>query len=234
MSLVKQALARCSRCANEHEITIYKSINTAEDADMEARVLNGSLFMWTCPDCGCKNLVSYECLYHDPAQKRMLWLLPRGKADTAEMEVIARHARSLGGYTLRICPDLGSLIEKILILNAGLNDVAIEICKFVIRGEWAQQAQGNAKHQGPGDGPAQGADTDLQATPDLADAPLHFHHSDGDQLIFSYPSNGQMASLTLGKNVYEDALGILSRNPSLQPGEGFQRIDADALASVIA
>ncbi|MBO7511062.1 MAG: hypothetical protein J6T35_07740, partial [Bacteroidales bacterium] len=71
MSLVKQALARCSRCANEHEITIYKSINTAEDADMEARVLNGSVFMWTCPDCGCRNLVSYECLYHDPARKRM-------------------------------------------------------------------------------------------------------------------------------------------------------------------
>ncbi|MBP5539922.1 MAG: CpXC domain-containing protein [Bacteroidales bacterium] len=210
MSVVKQALARCSRCRHEHEITIYKSINTAEDADMETRVLNGSLFMWTCPDCGCKNLVSYECLYHDPARKRMLWLLPRDKADTAEMDAIARHARSLGGYTLRICPDLGSLIEKILILNAGLNDVAIEICKYVIRGEWAQQAQGHA------------------------DAPLHFHHLEQDQLVFSYPSNGQMASLTLGKNVYEDALGILSRNPSLQSGEGFRRVDADWLATVIA
>ena len=204
MSIVKQALARCSRCAHEHEITIYKSINTAEDADMEARVLNGSLFMWTCPDCGCKNLVSYECLYHDPAKKRMLWLLPRDKADTAEMEAIARHARSLGGYTLRICPDLGSLIEKILILNAGLDDVVIEICKYVIRGEWEQ------------------------------DVPLHFHHLEEDQLIFSYPAKGQMASLTLGKNVYEDALGILSRNPALHPAEGFQRVDADWLATVIA
>ena len=207
MSLVKQALARCSRCAHEHEITIYKSINTAEDADMEARVLNGSLFMWTCPDCGCKNLVSYECLYHDPARKRMLWLLPRDKDDTAEMDAIARHARSLGGYTLRICPDLGSLIERILILNAGLDDVAVEICKYVIRGEWAQQGSASA------------------------DTPLHLEE---DQLLFSYPANGQMASLTLGKNVYEDALGILSRNPALQPSEGFQRVDAEWLSTVIA
>ena len=218
MSLVKQTLARCSRCAHEHEITIYKSINTAEDADMEARVLNGSLFMWTCPDCGCKNLVSYECLYHDPARKRMLWLLPRDKEDTAEMDAIARHARSLGGYTLRICPDLGSLIEKILILNAGLDDVAVEICKYVIRGEWAQQPQGDG--QAPAAAPS-------------ADTPLHFHHLEEDQLLFSYPANGQMASLTLGKNVYADALGILSRNPALRPAEGFQRVDAEWLSTVI-
>ncbi len=232
MSLVKQALARCSRCAHEHEITIYKSINTAEDADMEARVLNGSLFMWTCPDCGCKNLVSYECLYHDPARKRMLWLLPRDKDDTAEMDAIARHARSLGGYTLRICPDLGSLIEKILILNAGLDDVAVEICKYVIRGEWAQQ--GSATPQGPSDGQAEDADGQTAAAAPSADAPLHFHHLEEDQLLFSYPANGQMASLTLGKNVYADALGILSRNPALRPAEGFQRVDAEWLSTVIA
>ena len=228
MSIVKNALARCSRCGHEHEITVYKSINTAEDPALEARVLNGSVFMWTCPDCGCRNLVSYECLYHDPARKRMLWLLPRDKEDTAEMEAIALHARSLGGYTLRICPDLGSLIEKILILNAGLNDVAIEICKYVIRGEWAQQAS-SAAQQG------QAADaSSAPARPANADVPLHFHHAEGDSLVFSYPSNGQMASLTLGKNVYEDALGILSRNPALQPAEGFQRVDADWLALILS
>ena len=224
MSLVKSALARCSRCGHEHEITVYKSINTAEDTDMEARVLNGSLFMWTCPDCGCKNLVSYECLYHDPVRKRMLWLLPGNKDNSLEMASVARHAQLLGGYTLRICPDLGSLIEKILILNAGLNDVAIEICKYVIRGEWAQQAQGGAPQQ------TQDAPTQMAAP---ADTPLHFHRQDGGQLIFSYPSNGQMASLTLGGNVYEDALGILDRNPALQPGDGFQRVDADWLSTVL-
>ncbi len=222
MSLVKKALARCARCGHEHVITIYKSINTAEDADVEARVLNGSLFMWSCPDCGCKNLVSYECLYHDPAKKRMLWLLPQNKDNSLEMASVTRHAQLLGGYTLRICPDLGSLIEKILILNAGLNDVAVEICKYVIRGEWAQQGRAAGSST---------ADTRVDAP---ADAPLHFHHVEDDQLVFSYPSEGQMASLSLGKNVYEDALGILSRNPSLQLGEGFQRVDADWLATVIA
>ena len=222
MSLVKKAPARCARCGHEHEITVYKSVNTAEDADMEARVLNGSLFLWTCPDCGCKNLVSYECLYHDPAKKRMLWLLPQNKDNSLEMTSVARHAQLLGGYTLRICPDLGSLIEKILILNAGLNDVAVEICKYVIRGEWAQQAQA-----------AGSSATDTRATTP-SDTPLHFHHVEDDQLVFSYPSEGKMASLSLGKNVYEDALGILSRNPALQLEEGFRRVDADWLATVIA
>ncbi len=208
MSIVKQALARCSRCGHEHEIPVYKSINTAEDPQMEARVLNGEVFMWTCPDCGCRNLVSYECLYHDPPKRRMFWLLPHEKVNPSEMEAIAAHARSLGNYTLRLCSNLGELIEKILIFNAGLDDVAIEICKYVIRGEWAQQGQGSA--------------------------PLHFHQQVDDNLIFSYPAQGKMMSLTLGRNVYEDALGIMSRNPALQAGDGFQRIDEVWLSTLIS
>lgn len=219
MSITRKALAKCSRCGREHEIPVYKSINTAEDPGLEARVLDGSVFMWTCPDCGCRNLVSYECLYHDPVKHRMLWLLPQGRVRQEEMDAIARHAVSLGNYTLRLCSNLGELIEKILILNAGLDDVAIEICKYVIRGEWEQQDSAPS-----GVNPA-GADA--------AGIPLYFHRLEDEKLMFSYPSSGQMSSLTLGWNVYQDALGILSRNPSLHPGDGFRRIDAAWLATVI-
>lgn len=227
MSIVKQALARCSRCGHEHEIPIYKSVNTAEDSGMEARVLDGSLFLWTCPDCGARNLVSYECLYHDPEKRRMLWLLPHGRIRPSEMESIARHAASLGGYTLRLCSNLGELIEKILILNAGLDDVVIEICKYVVKGEWAQQGSGPSATD-----PAVADAASGEAGP--ADVPLHFHRLDGDNLIFSYPAAGRMMSLSLGRNVYDDAAGILARNPSLQPEDGFRRIDAAWLATVIA
>ena len=215
MSIVKTALVNCSRCGKEHEITIYKSINVADDAAMKHRVLDGSLFLWNCPDCGAANLARYECLYHDPDARFMAWLLPFERVSEAEMQAISLHAKALGAYTLRRCADVGELIEKVRIQDAGLDDVAIEICKFVIRGELEQK---RAKES---DGPA--------VDPKL----LHFHRQDRDGLSFTFPSGGQMTSLTIGRNVYDDALGIISRNPSLRPEEGFVQVDSAWLSTRI-
>lgn len=215
MSITKQALVKCSRCGKEHGISIYKSINVAEDAAMKRQVLDGSLFLWKCPDCGAANLARYECLYHDPAARFMAWLLPFKQVSEAEMQAISLHAKALGAYTLRRCADVGELIEKVRIQDAGLDDVAIEICKFVIRGELEQK---RAKES---DSPV--------VDPKL----LHFHQQEKDELYFTYPSGGQMARLAIGRNVYDDALGIISRNPSLRPEEGFVQVDSVWLSTRI-
>ena len=43
MSITKQALVKCSRCGKEHGISIYKSINVAEDAAMKRQVVLGEM-----------------------------------------------------------------------------------------------------------------------------------------------------------------------------------------------
>ena len=162
--------ASCNRCGGSHSVETYPSINTALDPELKARVRDGSLFVWECPSCGARNLLKYQTLYHDPAEK------------------------------------LGDLVEKVNIHACGLDDVLVEMCKYVTRLEMA----------------------DKQNRPDLQDAPLKFFKMDGpdNDLVFSFPMDGEMKVVNVGFHVYEDARGILGRHPSVRPEPGFAQIDA--------
>ena len=72
MSITAEAMAPCSKCGKKSEITIYRSINTAENPELKEKIRNGSLFIWECPECHQANLAKYETLYHDPEKKIML------------------------------------------------------------------------------------------------------------------------------------------------------------------
>ena len=101
--------------------------------------------------------------------------------------------------------DIGSLIEKVNIFDAGLDDCVIEMCKYITKMEMMEK--GGSK--------------------DLLDTPFKFYHVDGpdNDIEFSYPKDGQMHGLRIGFNVYEDCAGIIRRNPSVKPSPGFSRID---------
>ena len=66
--------ARCRRCGAEEEIPAWNIINAQENPELRAELLEGKLFLWNCPCCGADNLIKYPLLYHDPAQKLLLWL----------------------------------------------------------------------------------------------------------------------------------------------------------------
>jgi len=92
------------------------------------------------------------------------------------------------GYTGRLVRTVGDLIEKVKIFDCGLDDIIIEMCKFITRQELGK------------------------------DVALKFLKSDGadGEMTFTYPENGQMELLAVGFNVYEDCAGILSRNPQIR------------------
>ena len=217
MSITATALAPCSKCGEKAEITIYKSINTAENPELREKISNGSLFIWKCPHCGQANLAKYESLYHDPDGKIMIWLMPSGDLPETQMQAISNHAKAMGDYRLRRVEDVGELMEKVLIFDAGLDDMAVEMCKYVTKMEMSAKKSAGQEN--------------------LADTPFHFHRIediDGMKcLVFIYPSAGQMMSLNVGYNVYEDSIGILQRNPDIIPQGTFLKIDRNWLASVI-
>ena len=69
-------------------------------------------------------------------------------------------------------------------------------------------------------------------------ATFHFYKSEGEDdariLTFMYGLDGQMLGVNIGWNVYQDCAGILERNPQIRPAEGFEKIDAEWLASKLA
>ena len=220
MSITNQALAPCSKCGQQNTVTIYRSINTSENPELKAKVKDGSLFLWECPHCKQVNLAKYETLYHDPAAKLMVWLIPSGEISETQMQAITMHTKAMGGYTLRRVNDMGSLMEKVLIAEAGLDDVVLEMCKYVTKLEMIQKSVG-----------AEQKDEFMAST-------FHFYKSEGEGderiLTFMYGMDGQMLGVNIGWNVYQDCAAILERNPQIKPAEGFAKIDADWLGSVLA
>lgn len=195
----------CSRCGEAHAVSASPRINVAERPEMKEAVRSGSLFVWECPHCGAQNLVRYPLLYHDPAERLMVWLLPEGPV--AYIEGVREALDGLDGYTLRRVPDVGSLIEKVLIFDAGLDDIVIEMCKYVTTLELAEK------------------------DPAVRQAPFKFYRVEGpdNDLVLSFPREGRMQAVHVGFNVYEDCRGILARHPAVQAPQGFARIDADWL-----
>ena len=195
------SVLQCPRCGESHNVETFTSVNTAKDPDLKARVKDGSLFVWECPHCGAKNLIKGELLYHDPEEKLMVWLLPEGATPPGAVE---EAVKQLDGYTLRRVADAGSLIEKVNIHEAGLDDVTVEMLKMVTRTEMSEK------------------------TPAVQDVPMKFFRLDGpdNDIILSVPLDGSLQAVTVGFNVYEDCRSILSRNPSIAPAPGFAVVDS--------
>ena len=204
----------------QNTVTIYRSINISENPELKAKVKDGSLFLWECPHCKQVNLAKYETLYHDPAAKLMVWLIPSGEISETQMQAITMHTKAMGGYTLRRVNDMGSLMEKVLIAEAGLDDVVLEMCKYVTKLEMIQKSVS-----------AEQKDEFMAST-------FHFYKSEGEEgeriLTFMYGMDGQMLGVNIGWNVYQDCEAILERNPQIKPADGFAKIDADWLGSVLA
>ena len=220
MSIINEALAPCSKCGQQHKVTVYRSINTADNPELKAKVKDGSLFLWECPHCGQVNLAKYETLYHDPALKVMFWLIPAGEISETQMKAITMHTKAMGGYTLRRVNDMGSLMEKVLIAEAGLDDVVLEMCKYVTKLEMLQKSVSSEQKE------------------EFMASVFHFYRSEGEGdariLTFMYGLDGQMLGGNIGWNVYQDCAGILERNPQIKPADGFEKIDADWLNSRLA
>ena len=203
----------CPSCGHAHETTTYPGINVGESPELKARVKDGSLFIWECPHCGARNLARYQTIYHDPDQRLMIWLLPEGSLPEEQRKLLESRlsgiSDTLDGYVLRRVGDVGSLIEKVNIFDAGLDDMVIEMSKYVTKMELAQKAEGK----------------------DIMDVPFKFFRMEGpdNDISFSYPKDGAMHGAQIGFNVYEDCAGILRRNPSIKPSGAFPVVDQDLI-----
>ncbi len=189
----------CNRCGKAFPVEGVPLINTDGSPELKEKLLSGELFLRECPHCGARNLAKWPLLYHDPAEKVMIWLSD-GSADTEARMKAAVAGEEFEGYSGRIVDTPGILIEKVKIFDAGLDDVPMEFCKFVTRQEM-------------------GKDADLKF--------LRTDGADND-IIFTYPEAGQMQLLSVGFNVYEDCCAIVGRNPVITEGlKGLVKVDRE-------
>lgn len=130
MSVTGTVHVTCPACGREHDVKLVQSINAARDADDKRSLLAGELNVLAC-GCGRRTQLAANVLFHDPARDFYVRVVPGGEpAAVAEAAAQFRAAGATGPQ--RIVPSLNALIEKVKILDAGLEDWAVEMTKVLL------------------------------------------------------------------------------------------------------
>ena len=69
----------CPSCHHEGDFEVWDSINTVLDPAMKEKVLNQSIFLYTCPNCGETFRLNYSTLYHQMEDLVMIYLVPESE-----------------------------------------------------------------------------------------------------------------------------------------------------------
>ena len=122
----------CPMCGELGKAEIYTSVNVVKNKSCRGRVLDGSLFAWTCPSCGYNARLTYPILYNDMKNRFMVYLIPKiDRFQLWDKELEDKYS-NLRNISKRVVADFNAFKEKIFIFESGLDDMAIELTKAVI------------------------------------------------------------------------------------------------------
>jgi hypothetical protein len=129
MAIAGMVRVRCPACDHERDCQLVQSINTRTEPAAKHRLLAGELNVLVCR-CGRRTQLAATVLFHDPDAAYWCQVCPGGEPAMAEGEAAFRAAGA--GGTQRLVPSLNALVEKVKLLDAGLDDWAIEMTKVLL------------------------------------------------------------------------------------------------------
>ena len=222
MTDVIQQNIRCPRCNAESAFTVWQSLNVTLNPNEKQSLMSGELLRFTCPGCGAVTQFVYPLLYHDMERRLMLWMIPDNADGTqAAPDTSVPAPGEVGGgiepgYTARVVSSPNELLEKILVFEAGLDDLALEMFKIVIN-------------------------LQLEAAGIPKDAKVFFARVDQDaagveQLVFAVvtPTGTRSASLPREPNYSNMAAAAQELATRFPPPGKWPRIDAAYLSGLLS
>ena len=130
----------CPQCGESQKYRLYASINAQENPELKQQVLEETLFDWRCDRCNYFAAMAYPFLYSDPEKRYVICVTPAGNGRALEPTAAVKD------FTKRIVKNLPELKEKILMLDAGYDDIAIELVKNALCGIIKNTYQVNRVH----------------------------------------------------------------------------------------
>ncbi len=125
---VQEATLRCPYCNTEQSHTLYPVVDLAENPSLKLGLLTDSLFSVRCTECNNQFAVMHEMLVLDKEASFAILLAP--ESSLPEVKEPSEEISQL--ETLRLVNTSDELKEKILLLDAGLDDKTIELCKMFL------------------------------------------------------------------------------------------------------
>ncbi len=150
MSVSHPARATCPRCSHEHDVAGVVAIHATGNAELRDRCLRGLHGLHACP--ACKRLVRVPlagAFYSDFDRGELLYVVGRtggGLADSLQRvpEMVDEHFRRAPGLqagtretlTTRIVCGAQGLRDKLVVLDLGFDDRAVEAWKLALLDTW--------------------------------------------------------------------------------------------------
>lgn len=160
MSLNTSQTVKCPSCGNVSDVTIWNSITVSDSGDLKEDLLKGKVNIFHCPSCSYRALMPVPLLYHDEEKRLMISFSPcenetekkRLFSNIKETSAQSGELKKLEGYNLRFVTDYNSLLEKILLADAGLWDKAIELIKLMVLSQEPEKSEQRSCVFGKSDG----------------------------------------------------------------------------------
>lgn len=131
----------CPRCRAQMEATLYESVNVKTDPALRDRLMANQLNQVTCPECAFVFRVDKNLVYCDPDRRLLVYWVPTPEDNYAAGE--AQFAELIQRMTAVLPADLRApdvhlvfsrieLVERIFLVEAGLNERIVEYIKYII------------------------------------------------------------------------------------------------------
>ena len=135
MSKSHTITVECPHCHTKTDVKIWDSINVDLNPELREKIFSYEFFLHECEHCRKVTPLRYNTIYHDMKHKFMLFFVFLEEDEefcNGIQNMENQFGRVMKGYTFRVVYGLLEFMEKILILEHGLNDIAVERQKFCI------------------------------------------------------------------------------------------------------
>lgn len=131
----------CPKCGLTQPVELHESVNVQVNPQLRDELLGNRLNLVVCTNCKATFRVDKSLLYNDPAHQIMIYLIPLKESDYDQGErLFAESLQRLNGALPKdfVTPGVSlvfnrfELVERIFLVEAGLNERIIEYIKYLI------------------------------------------------------------------------------------------------------
>lgn len=141
MSRKKTYAISCPTCGHSMQTELYDALNVGTEPERRDELMANTLNAVRCPGCGFQFRVDKPLLYHDPKRRFMIYWLPTPEEQQEQAEQLfaghvaqsdPAHGAEGGLPDMHLVFSRSELVERIFLLEAGMNPRVIEYIKYSI------------------------------------------------------------------------------------------------------
>lgn len=132
MSEVISKYVGCPKCEQKSMTEFVCSVNTENEPTIREKLFDESFFRWKCVKCGYTTKMLHPLLYSDIPHQFMVYYIPNVERSRIVDERLELEYADLSDIRKRVVPSINAMKEKIVLLENGYDDLAVELAKLAV------------------------------------------------------------------------------------------------------